>query len=105
MANAFQVTLALLKPDLATNTKFVKSIEKLALAKNFYVVKRRQVRWKRKDAQLFYIQNQDKFYYERLVGFMSSSPVVALALAKRNAISEWRRLMGPTKVYQVSNLF
>ena len=27
---------------------------------------------------------------------MSSGPIVALVLAKENAIAEWRRVMGPT---------
>ena len=102
MASTFQVTLALLKPDIAANFKLVQSIENLAVSKNFYIVKRKQARWNKKDAQEFYAQNSKKFYFERLVGFMSSGPILALILAKQNAIYDWRQLMGPTKVQQVS---
>ena len=102
MARTFQVTLALLKPDIAGNPRLVQSIEKLILSKNFYIVKCQQERWTRDKAELFYFQHQNKFFYERLVGFMSSGPVYGLILAKENAINDWRSLMGPTKVYQVT---
>jgi len=101
MARNFQVTLALLKPDVAGNPRLLQSIEKLILSKNFYVVKRQQARWTRDKAEQFYFQHKDKFFYERLVGFMSSGPVTGLIIAKDNAVHDWRSLMGPTKVYQV----
>ena len=35
-------------------------------------------------------------FFTNLVSFMSAGPVVALVLAKKDAIQEWRKLMGPT---------
>ena len=37
-----------------------------------------------------------KMFFTNLVSFMSAGPVVALVLAKKDAIQEWRKLMGPT---------
>ena len=101
MAKPFQVTLALIKPDLAGNPRLVQSIEKLILSKNFYVVKRQQSRWNKDRAELFYFQHKERFFFDRLVEFMTSGPVCGLILAKSNAINDWRNLLGPTKVYQV----
>ena len=38
----------------------------------------------------------DKPFFPEIVGFMQSSPVIALALEGENAISEVRDLLGPT---------
>ena len=101
MAGNFQVTLALLKPDIASNPRILQSIEKYILSKKFYIVKRQQTRWNRDRAEQFYFQHKDKFFFERLVGFMSSGPISGIILAKENAVRDWRNLIGPTSVYQV----
>ncbi len=41
-----------------------------------------------------------KFFYNRLVSFMSSGPVHCHVLAGEGAIAGWRSLMGPTKVFK-----
>uniref|UniRef100_A0A8D0HA20 NME/NM23 nucleoside diphosphate kinase 6 n=1 Tax=Sphenodon punctatus TaxID=8508 RepID=A0A8D0HA20_SPHPU len=44
-----------------------------------------------------------KFFYQRLVEFMSSGPMRAYILAHEHAIPLWRSLMGPTKVFQAQH--
>ena len=44
-------------------------------------------------------------FFTNLVSFMSAGPVVALVLAKSNAIEDWRRLMGPTHPADAKELF
>lgn len=51
-------------------------------------------------AKAFYEEHKTKFFYRRLVEFMTSGPVEVLVLAKENAISDWRSLLGPTKVFK-----
>ncbi|XP_072558727.1 nucleoside diphosphate kinase 6 isoform X3 [Paramormyrops kingsleyae] len=41
-----------------------------------------------------------RFFYQRLVEYMSSGPMQAYILARDDAISRWRELMGPTKVFR-----
>ena len=48
-------------------------------------------------AEEFYSEHREKFFYNRLVTFMSSGPCQPLILASQDAISRWRELMGPTK--------
>ena len=97
----FQVTLALLKPDIAGNSRIVQNIEKFVLTKKFFIVKRKRLRWNKAKAEEFYSQHKDRFFYDRLISFMSSGPIFGLILAKENAINDWRNLLGPTKVYEV----
>ena len=51
-------------------------------------------------AEQFYSEHKEKFFYNRLVTFMSSGPCQPLILARQDAISGWRELMGPTKVFR-----
>ena len=44
-------------------------------------------------------------FFTNLVSYMSSGPVVALVLAKKNAIADWRRVMGPTNPIEARESF
>lgn len=44
----------------------------------------------------FYEVHKGKPFYERLIEFMSSGPIVAAILEKDNAVEDYRRLIGPT---------
>ena len=47
-------------------------------------------------AQGFYAVHKERPFYKDLVAFMTSGPVVVVALEGENAIATWRGLMGPT---------
>lgn len=51
-------------------------------------------------AEEFYAEHKGKSFYPGLVEFMTSGPIVALVLAKADAIKGWRELMGPTDVFE-----
>jgi nucleoside-diphosphate kinase len=44
----------------------------------------------------FYSEHYGKKFFPSLVAFMTSGPIVAMTLAKENAIQQWRELIGPT---------
>ena len=46
-----------------------------------------------------------QMFFTNLVSFMSAGPVVALVLAKENAIQDWRLLMGPTNPEEAKELY
>ena len=48
---------------------------------------------------MFYGEHQGKFFYNRLVTYMSSGTCQPLILYRPDAIQHWRQLMGPTKVF------
>ncbi|KAJ2555401.1 hypothetical protein EV175_002276 [Coemansia sp. RSA 1933] len=93
-----QVTLALLKPDLLANPEFVKSIvtEISSNRHGISILRRKTVFWSQEQARLFYAEHRGRFFYDRLVRYMTSGPFEALALAGPGSISWWRQEMGST---------
>jgi len=62
----------------------------------FRILRRRLVHLSKPEAEEFYREHAGKHFFDRLTGFMSSGPTLALELEKEGAIAEWRALMGPT---------
>ncbi|ORX96823.1 nucleoside diphosphate kinase [Basidiobolus meristosporus CBS 931.73] len=91
-----QLTLGLLKPDLCANPLAVSQIHKRIQEAKFEVVESRDLVWTKAEAEKFYGEHKGKFFFERLVGYMTSGPFQALILSKDNAIKDWRGLIGPT---------
>jgi len=61
---------------------------KVVVKKKFLLTKQR--------AEEFYAEHRGKPFFGKLVTFMTSGPIYAMILSKRNAIKDWRALMGPT---------
>jgi nucleoside-diphosphate kinase len=62
----------------------------------FRVVCSRTERLSRREAMSFYKVHEGKAFFDSLVDFMSSGPIVALLLEKENAISDLREVIGAT---------
>lgn len=95
MGAQVEKTLALIKPDAVKNgdtDNILQAIEKAG----FTVVTKYRVQLTAGRAAEFYAEHTGKPFFEKLCGFMSSGPLVALVLAKSDAIAAWRGLMGPT---------
>ncbi|KAJ2090111.1 hypothetical protein IW138_002921 [Coemansia sp. RSA 986] len=95
---ASEITLALLKPDLLANPEFVKSIinEIRNNRKGIRILQRKRVFWTQDQARSFYAEHSERFFYGRLVSYMTSGPFEAMALGGPGAISWWRQEMGST---------
>lgn len=98
-----QLTLAMIKPDASSSPYVVQRIRDIILRNNFYVVRTKQCKLTLDEAKEFYHSHSDKFFYNRLITFMSSGPIYAHLLAQNNAIDNWRKLMGPTKTYRAQH--
>ncbi|KAF7690243.1 nucleoside diphosphate kinase 6 [Silurus meridionalis] len=99
-AKVLQLTLAVIKPDAVAQPLLLEALHRKILENNFIIVRRKDLIWKRSDSERFYAEHKGRFFYQRLVEFMSSGPMRAYILAKEDAVSHWRELMGPTKVYR-----
>ncbi|XP_054718792.1 nucleoside diphosphate kinase 6-like [Uloborus diversus] len=95
-----ELTLAIIKPDVCRNPFNLELLRQMVLANNFYFVDTKVAQLSRTEAEKFYIEHKDKFFFNRLVTFMSSGLLSAHILARENAIKHWRELMGPTHVYR-----
>jgi nucleoside-diphosphate kinase len=88
-------TLAIIKPDAiaAAHTGAIIDI----IEKNGFSIDRMEKGLlKKESAQNFYEMHKEKPFFGELVDFMTSGPVIVMALRKENAIESWRTLMGHT---------
>ncbi|KAK5870258.1 hypothetical protein PBY51_024910 [Eleginops maclovinus] len=85
-------TLALIKPDVVTKTG---DVLELIYSSNLIVTKAKMTTLTWRQAADFYVEHQSKPFFNNLVQFVSSGPVVAMELMGDEAISIWRRLLGP----------
>jgi nucleoside-diphosphate kinase len=85
----------LLKPD-ALQKKVVGEIISIVEKAGFNILNIRMKRWTREEAEKFYAVHRGKEFFEGLVEFMISGPVIGLLLEKENAIEDLRKLVGAT---------
>jgi nucleoside-diphosphate kinase len=88
-------TLIILKPD-AVQRGFVGEIVARFERKGLQLVGMKLTKIPAALAEQHYAPHKGKPFYEGLVRFMTSSPVVVLALAGKDAIAISRKLMGAT---------
>jgi nucleoside-diphosphate kinase len=88
-------TLAIIKPD-AVERGIVGAIIQRMEAEDLRIRQMRLVRLSKADAEGFYAVHRDKRFFDNLTDFMSSGPIVVLALEAPDVIRRWRRLMGAT---------
>ncbi|CAH8597698.1 unnamed protein product [Heterobilharzia americana] len=95
-----QLTLALLKPDVQRFINYRKYVESVMRDAQLKIVHCQEFYMTRDHAELFYAEHKGKFFYDRLVNHMICGPLGVYILTGNEAISVWRSLLGPTKVYQ-----
>ena len=88
-------TLLIVKPDATERNLIGHVVSRLEKAR-FKIVEMRMVRLAETDARKFYAVHEGKPFLDDLVAFMTSGPVVAMALEKDNAVSDLRKLIGAT---------
>jgi nucleoside-diphosphate kinase len=90
-----QTTFAIIKPDAVKAGHVGKIIQRIEEAG--FRIRAMQLRsLSQRDAEGFYAVHQARPFFASLTAFMSSGPVVVLALEAPDAIKKWRALMGAT---------
>ncbi|XP_058960301.1 nucleoside diphosphate kinase homolog 7-like [Pocillopora verrucosa] len=93
LRNKNEKTLAMIKPDAVSQ---MGNIIDIIHGEGFLICQAKMVRLTRHEASLFYSEHKGKPFFNYLVEFMESGPVVAMELKGANAITKWRTLLGPT---------
>ncbi len=88
-------TLGIIKPD-AVKKNLIGKIISIIEEKGFKMRAMKMLKLREEDAKNFYFVHREKPFYNDLVKFMTSGPVVVLLLEKENAIADWRKTMGAT---------
>ncbi|MBC7220548.1 nucleoside-diphosphate kinase [Candidatus Bipolaricaulota bacterium] len=92
-------TLVLLKPD-ALQRRLVGRIIARLEAKGLSIVAMKLMHVPRDLAERHYAEHVGKPFYEELVSFITSAPVVALVVEGPGAVEAVRRLMGKTNPFE-----
>ena len=92
---SLQRTLSIIKPD-AVRRNLIGAILARLEQQGFSIVAAKMVRLSKEQAEGFYAEHQGKPFFEPLVAYMTSAPVLVSVLEKENAMQDDRTLMGAT---------
>ncbi len=92
---AIERTFSIIKPDATKRNITGKILDRLESA-GLRVVAQKRVQLTKAQAEGFYAVHRDKPFFNDLVAFMTSGPVVLQVLEGDNAIAKNREVMGAT---------
>ncbi len=90
-----QRSLSIIKPDAVAKNAAGDIIHTL-LENKFRIIGMKMLHINKAQAEGFYAVHVNRPFFESLTNFMSSGPIIVIALEKENAIAEYRALMGAT---------
>jgi nucleoside-diphosphate kinase len=85
----------MIKPD-AVKDGHIGSIMSKITGAGFKIVAMKMTRLSPETAGAFYAIHKQRPFFQELVDFMSSGPIVAAILEKENAVEDFRKLIGAT---------
>ena len=88
-------TFSIIKPD-ATKRNLTGSINKIIENNNLRIIAQKRIKLSINEAQNFYSVHKDKPFFNDLIEYMTSEPVVVQVLQGENAVTKYRDVMGST---------
>jgi len=92
---ATERTFSIIKPD-ATRRNLTGAVTKMLEDAGLRVVASKRIRMTREQAEGFYGVHRERPFFNDLVAFMTSGPVVVQVLEGENAVARNREVMGAT---------
>jgi len=92
---ALERTFSIIKPD-ATRRNLTGKINAVFEAGGLRVVAQKRMQLSKAQAETFYGVHKERPFFNSLVAFMTSGPIVAQVLEGENAVARHRELMGAT---------
>lgn len=89
------ITFTMIKPDAIADGN-TGAIIKMIEAAEFKILAMKLTHLRPEHAAKFYEVHKGKPFYEDLCEYMSSGKIVAMVLSKRDAVKEYRQLIGAT---------
>jgi nucleoside-diphosphate kinase len=88
-------SLGIIKPD-AVERSLIGSIIKIIEDNNIKINQMKMIQLTSAMAEEFYFIHKDKPFYEKLISYMTSGPVVLMVLEGKDVVKRYRDLMGKT---------
>ena len=95
-------TLSIIKPDAVGNNVIGKILQRFE-DNNLKIVASKMMHLSKEKAEGFYAIHKDKPFFEKLVNFMISGPLIVQVLEGDNAILKNREIMGATNPDEAKN--
>ena len=92
---AIERTFSIIKPD-ATRRNLTGAINAKIEGAGLRIVGQKRVKWGKAEAEAFYAVHKERPFFNDLVSFMISGPVVVQVLEGENAVAKYREVMGAT---------
>jgi nucleoside-diphosphate kinase len=92
-------TLLLIKPDAVKRRLAGRILEQIE-DKGLTIAGMKMFRFTRQKAEEFYSDHAGKSFFEPLVKFMTSGPIIAVVLSGKSAVAVVRKLIGKTDASQ-----
>jgi len=94
-------TFSIIKPD-ATKRNITGSINKIIEESGLRIIAQKRIHLSIDQAKNFYEVHKDKSFFNDLIEYMTSEPVVVQVLEGENAIIKYRGIMGATNPSEAS---
>ena len=88
-------TFSIIKPD-ATKRNITGAINKLIEDNNLRIIAQKRIKLSKDIAEGFYSVHKDKPFFNDLIEYMTSEPVVVQILEGKDAVKQYREIMGAT---------
>ena len=88
-------TFSIIKPD-ATKRNITGAINKIIENNDLSIVAQKRIKLSKEKAESFYAVHNDKPFFNDLVEYMTSGPVIVQVLEGDNAVENYRKIMGAT---------
>tara|TARA_A100001011_G_C14272107_1_gene827438 strand:+ start:931 stop:1347 length:417 start_codon:yes stop_codon:yes gene_type:complete len=88
-------TFSIIKPD-ATKRNITGAINKIIEDNNLIIIAQKRIQLSKEKAEGFYFVHKEKPFFNDLIEYMTSGPVIVQVLQGKNAVTEYRKIMGTT---------
>ncbi len=88
-------TFSIIKPD-ATKRNITGAINKIIEENNLIIVAQKRIKLSKIQAEGFYSVHNTKPFFRDLIEYMTSGPVIIQILQGKNAVEQYRKIMGAT---------
>ena len=95
-------TFSIIKPD-ATKRNITGSINKVIEEKGIRIVAQKRIKLTISQAKQFYSVHSDKPFFNDLIEYMTSEPVIVQVLSGENCVENYRKIMGATNPENAEN--